>query len=86
MRIDFSSQQYRGDDEQRLIRLMRAARAVVGTLFVAGLAVVAFKSPPPAAESAPAVASAVELEVGQSLRDSAPPQASRPGRHTETLH
>lgn len=60
MRIDFSSQQNHGDDEQRLIRLMRAARAVVGTLIVAGLAVVAFKSPPPAAEPAPAVASAVE--------------------------
>jgi hypothetical protein len=84
MRIDFSSQQY-GDDEQRLIRLMRAARAVVGTLFVAGLAVVAFTSPPPAAEPAPAVASAVELEVRQPLRDGAPPQASRPGRRTETL-
>lgn len=60
MRIDFSSQHNHGDDEQRLIRLMRAARAVVGTLIVAGLAVVAFKSPPPAAEPAPAVASAVE--------------------------
>ena len=85
MRIDFSSQQYRGDDEQRLIRLMRAARAVVGTLVVAGLAVVAFKSPPPAAEPAPTVASAVEPEVGQPLRDSAPSQASRPGRRTDTL-
>jgi hypothetical protein len=72
MRIDFSSQQYRGDDEQRLIRLMRATRAVVGTLFVAGLSVVAFKSPPPATEPASTVASAVEVEVGKPLRDGAP--------------
>ena len=85
MRIDFSSPQYRGDDEQRLIRHMRAARAVVGTLVVAGLTVGAFKSPPPGAEPAPAVASAIELEFGQPLPDSAPPQASRPARRTDAL-
>jgi hypothetical protein len=80
MRIDFSSQQYRGDDEQRLIRLMRAARAVVGTVLVAGLTVVAFKSPPPTTEPAPAVASAVDLEVGQPLRDSARREPAESGR------
>lgn len=71
MRIDFSKQQYRGDDEQRLIRLMRAARAVAGTLFVVGLTVVLFKSPPPAADPAPVVASGFGLEVGPQPADMA---------------
>lgn len=51
MRIDFSAQQIRGDDEQRLVRLIRATRAIVCSLFIAALVVVVFKSPPLAGES-----------------------------------
>jgi len=59
MRIDFSRQQYLSDDEQRLVRLMRAARAVAGTLVVAGLFVIGANGPPAdtsqALQDAPAV-------------------------------
>lgn len=80
MRMDFSNQQYRGSDDQRLVRLMRAARAAVGTLFVVAMAVVVFKSPPPAADPAPAVASAIELEIGPQSADTEPQRTTEPIR------
>jgi hypothetical protein len=51
MRIDWSLQSNLNDEEQRLIRLMRVARALVGALVIGGIAVIAVSSGPFNADS-----------------------------------